>query len=213
MTYDEGQSQPMGEDAREFEAFLGKGGEARLGRTSDEELMRFAAEGSLRAFECLVERYKVAVFSLCFQVLRSREDAEEAAQDCFIKTFRARSVYDPSRKVAPWLLKIATNAARDLLRRQRARPVQQGEEDWVVEQVPDDGFGEGIQREIDSEELHAALRSLSPEMRVPLTLKYLHGYSNTELAEIIGTSLSSLKVRLARARELLHRRLVRRLEP
>ena len=213
MTDDEPQNEPMGEGAREFEAFLGEGGEARLGRTSDEELMRFAAEGSLRAFECLVERYKVAVYSLCHQVLRSREDAEEAAQDCFIKAFRARSVYDPSRKVAPWLLKIATNAARDLLRRQRVRPGLQGEEDWVVEQVPDEVLGEGLERELDAEELHAALRTLSPEMRVPLTLKYLHGYSNPEVAEIVGTSLSSLKVRLARARELLHTRLVRRLDP
>jgi RNA polymerase sigma-70 factor (ECF subfamily) len=202
-----------GEDAKSFEAFLGAGGEARLGRTSDEELMRFAAEGSLRAFECLVERYKVAVFSLCHQILRSREDAEEASQDAFVKAFRARSVYDPSRKVAPWLLKIATNAARDLLRRQRVRPLQQAEEDWIVEQVPDEEQDEQLGRELDAEELHAVLEGLSPDLRLPLTLKYLHGYANPEVAEVLGLSLSSLKVRLARARGLLHSRLVRRLDP
>ena len=183
-----------------------------LARASDEELMGLVREGDLLAFERLVERFKVGVFSLCYQILRSREDAEEASQDAFVKAFRARESYDPERKVSPWLLRIASNAARDILRKRQARVVVNtdlliAESDKLLdpEQVK-------TESKLESEEVHQALGDLTEQYRTPLVLKYLHGLTNQEIADTMGMSLSSLKVRLSRARELLHARLWKRWE-
>ena len=75
--------------------------------------------GDLGAFEQLVERYQDMVYGLALSILRSPEDAEEAAQDAFLKLFRARDQFDATREVEPWLLRIAGNACRDRLRRRR----------------------------------------------------------------------------------------------
>jgi RNA polymerase sigma-70 factor (ECF subfamily) len=185
-----------------------------LSRSSDEDLMVLVGRGDLQAFEHLVERYKVGVFSLCFQILRSREDAEEASQDTFIKAFRARDVYDPTRKVAPWLLRIASNAARDVLRKRETRIVV--DTDLLVAEadaLPDRRDDRSDAQRVDSEEVQRVLGELSEGYRMPLVLKYLNGLTNQEIAESLGMSLSSLKVRLARAREILHSRLWRRLKP
>ena len=76
--------------------------------------------GDIAAFETLVERYKEVVFGLARSMLRNREDAEEAAQDTFVKLFRARDQFDPDRRLEPWLLRIAGNTCRDMLRRRRS---------------------------------------------------------------------------------------------
>ena len=183
-----------------------------LAKASDEELMRRVREGDLLAFERLVERFKVGVFSLTYQILRSREDAEEASQDAFIKAFRARESYDPERKVSPWLLRIASNAARDIVRKRQARVVVNS--DLLIsesEKLLDPGQ-EKLDGKLESEEVHRALGDLSEQYRTPLVLKYLHGLTNQEIANSMGMSLSSLKVRLSRARDLLHARLWKRWE-
>lgn len=172
--------------------------------------MVLVREADLSAFEQLVERYKVGVYSLCYQMLRSREDAEEASQDTFVKAFRSRDTYDPDRKVAPWLLRIASNASRDILRKRSARVVVNS--DLIVaesDRIPDPRSDETGPK-MDGEEVYRALGGLSENYRMPLVLKYLHGLTNQEIADAMGMSLSSLKVRLARAREILHSRLWRR---
>lgn len=172
--------------------------------------MALVGGGDLQAYEHLVERYKVGVYSLCYQILRSREDAEEASQDTFVKAFRSRDTYDPERKVAPWLLRIASNASRDILRKRSSRVVVNS--DLVVsesERLPDAKGGD-IGDKMETEEVYKALGGLSEGYRIPLVLKYLHGLTNQEIADSMGMSLSSLKVRLSRAREILHSRLWRR---
>ena len=86
-------------------------------RPSDPQLMLRAKSGDTDAFELLVERHKDMVYMVCYSVLRSRQDAEEAAQDTFLKLFRKRHLYDESRALVPWLLRIAGYTSRDLARR------------------------------------------------------------------------------------------------
>ncbi len=181
---------------------------------SDEELMGMAVEGSLSAFEVLVERYKVPVFSLCYQMLRNREDAEEASQETFLKAYRARHLFDTSRRFGPWILKIATNTSRDALRKRRSIR-EYASSDFLAREA--DHFGgdsKGVldPSELEAEEVRQVLQSLSEENRLPLVLKYLHGMKNREIAETLDISLTSLKVRLSRGRSILHARLCRRRE-
>ena len=90
-----------------------------MSRPSDQQLMLRAKRGDTDAFELLVERHKDMIYAVCYSVLRSRQDAEEAAQDTFLKLFRKRDLYDESRALEPWLLRIAGNTSRDKARRRR----------------------------------------------------------------------------------------------
>jgi RNA polymerase sigma-70 factor (ECF subfamily) len=175
---------------------------------TDEDLMLRAKDGDLDAFETLVERLKVFVYSLTVHILRSREDAEEAAQDTFVKLFRARTLYQPGRAVVPWVLRIASNSARDLARRRRVhqRSGAVRLEESPTEPVDPRGTGSG-RHQIEPEEVQALLSNLSESYRLPLVLKYFQNLSNQEIADALGISLSNIKVKLARARELVLARL------
>lgn len=81
--------------------------------------------GDLEAFAQLVDRFQTMVYGLALSILRRPEDAEEAAQDTFLKLFRGRAQFDGSRALEPWLLRIAGNACRDKLRRRRTGELPQ----------------------------------------------------------------------------------------
>ena len=171
--------------------------------------------GDLEAFEVLVERYENTVYGLARSLLRSPEDAEEAAQDTFMKVFRARHTFDPSRQLEPWLLRIAGNACRDRLRRRRAARLPQmtdREGESLLHLVEDLTASEAQGRAAMDQLVRAELDKLSVEVRQPLELKYMVGLTNRQIAQALGVSLSNAKVRLARAKDLLQRRLSRVLE-
>jgi RNA polymerase sigma-70 factor (ECF subfamily) len=184
-------------------------------RISDEELMLRVREGDLHCFESIVERYKAVVYSLAHSMLRSREDAEEAAQDSFLKLFRARSTYDPTRALEPWLLRIAGNTCRDLLRRRRVAslPVaRDAEGEPMAHLVEDTRIVEVETRESVQQAVRREMAQLSDKFRTPLMLKYVYGFTNQQIAESMGISVSNVKVRLGRAKDLLQSRLERAME-
>src|SRR5262245_43587117 len=169
--------------------------------------------GDLEAFEQLVERYQNMVFGLALSIVRSPEDAEEAAQDAFVKLFRARHQYDGTRELEPWLLRIAGNACRDRLRRRKAATLP------LLDNVAD--IAEGVADPRDSspdratvqQAVRTELDRLSDRARLPLELKYLRGMTNQQIAEALGISVSNVKVQLARAKDVLQSRLERVMEP
>lgn len=184
-------------------------------KQSDEQLMAAAKAGDIAAFELLVERYKGVVYSMAFGMLRSREDAEEAAQDTFVKLFRARDQFDDERRLEPWLLRIAGNTCRDALRRRKVDRLPTGADtagDSLVEAVADPA---SLGRDaIDTARLavRQELTKLSDSLRLPLVLKYLNGLTNRQVADTLGISVSNVKVRTARAKDLLQSRLAERME-
>ncbi len=177
-------------------------------RSANDLMLRVQA-GDLAAFEELVERYQDVVYGLAISLLRNPEDAEEAAQDAFLKLYRARGSFDSARALEPWLLRIAGNVARDRLRRRKTRwlPVLEprGDEDPSA-QVADPRAPNAGQAAIGQTVL-AQLARLSDRVRVPLELKYLRGFSNQEIATALGISISNVKVLLARGKDLLQSRL------
>jgi RNA polymerase sigma-70 factor (ECF subfamily) len=187
-----------------------------MDRARDEDLMVQVQAGSLAAFEQLVERHKTTVYRLALSILRRREDAEEAAQDTFVKLFRRRDLFDSTRPLEPWLLRIAGNTCRDLLRRRRAgwMPVLGDPEGHALDQVPapeagSPATGSGATRQA----VRQVLDELSDRHRLPLELKYLRGLTNRQIAQSLGISISNVKVRVARAKEVLQSRLGRVVEP
>lgn len=148
------------------------------------------------------------VHGLAISILRRPEDAEEATQDTFLKLFRARGQFDGSRALEPWLLRIAGNACRDKLRRRRAASLPNGRaEDRDLFELPDARLQQGAVRQALDHTVRGELEQLSDKVRMPLELKYLRGLTNQQIADALGVSLSSVKVQLARGKDILASRL------
>lgn len=178
---------------------------------SDNELMLRVQAGDLEAFELLIQRFQTMVHGLAISMLRRPEDAEEAAQDTFLKLFRARSSFDGQRKLGPWLLRIAGNACRDRLRRRRAADLPivrlEAEDRDVLSELPDLRAGNGAADQHVAPTVRGELDQLSDKVRQPLELKYLRGQTNQEIAASLGISVSNVKVQLARGKDILASRL------
>ena len=177
--------------------------------------MELAQDGDIVAFEQLVDRFKGVVYGLAYSMLRSREDAEEAAQDTFVKLFRARDQYELGRKLEPWLLRIAGNTCRDVLRRRKSNnlPVIHLDPEKGPEEFPDRRDLAAADRAATREAVRGELDSMSDRYRLPLVLKYLNGLTNRQIADALGISISNVKVRLGRAKDVLQSRLGKVVEP
>ncbi len=167
--------------------------------------------GDLGAFEQLVTRFQTMVHGLAMSILRRPEDAEEAAQDAFLKLFRARGQFDHTRSLEPWLLRIAGNACRDKLRRRRSAELPlaraEGDNRDPLAELADSRIAPGSARHDVDHSVRGELEQLSERMRTPLELKYLRGFTNQQIAEALGISISNVKVQLARGKDILSSRL------
>lgn len=169
--------------------------------------------GDLDAFAQLVQRFQNMVYGLALSILRRPEDAEEAAQDTFLKLFRARGQFDGTRVLEPWLLRIAGNACRDKLRRRRAAalPIASSDEDLTLDlpdyRLPEERHSLAGSQKPGHSAVIGELDRLSDKVRLPLELKYLRGLTNQQIAESLGISISNVKVQLARGKDILASRL------
>lgn len=152
-------------------------------------------------FERLILENQDRVFRLCASMLGDRREAEDAAQEVFLKAYRSLGKFKGQAAVSTWLHRIAANHCLDVLRKRARRPAEP-----LTEELAQRLFTEPP----DLEALDLADRALSelpPDYRLALTLRELQGFTYEEIAEITGSSLDSVKARLRRAREQLEERL------
>lgn len=169
----------------------------------DSELVGLAANGDTRAFEALLERYRARILRICLRMLGNRIEAEEAAQDTFVKIYYHLKDYDKSRNFAVWSASIALNECRDRLRkRSRLGRLFRGlnEADYAQANAqhgdPDDS----------SEKLGAvelAIEKLPDQLREVITLKAYGEHSYEEIAKILNVRVGTVMSRLFRARQKL----------
>ncbi|HET7009831.1 MAG TPA: sigma-70 family RNA polymerase sigma factor [Anaerolineales bacterium] len=170
----------------------------------ESEWLRQARDGDSAAFARLVEAYQVPVFNLCYRMLGGADLAEEASQEVFLKAFRNLSAYDPRRPFRTWLLSIAAHHAIDGIRRRRLTTVSL--EDLPAESVPGErslGPEAALLEREKGEEVRAMLGQLGPRDRAAVILRYWYDLSYEEMADMLQTSVGSVKSRLHRARRLL----------
>jgi RNA polymerase sigma-70 factor (ECF subfamily) len=174
----------------------------------DDGLILSAREGSLDAFNVLVEQYQDAVYGLCRRLLADSGAAEDAAQEAFISAFRAIRSFSGGNFRA-WLFRIAANESKDELRRRQRRPQVQTpplRDDAPITPDPVDET-QDIVATIEQIELGAqieqALLQVSFEQRQAIVLADIHGYRYEEIASIAGCSLGTVKSRISRGRERL----------
>ena len=137
-----------------------------------------------------------AVYRLCYVYLRSRADAEDAAQSVFVKYLQKQPVFQSTEHETAWLLLTAKNCCRDLLRCW-----------WRRQRVDMDSIPEPIMQEAEVSELLETLLSLPEKYRIPLYLHSIEGYPAKELASLLGCRESTVRTRLQRGREMLKQRL------
>lgn len=178
-------------------------------RAKQEQLwVRLARNGDREAFSHLVEAYQVPVYNLAYRMLGDAWEAEDAAQETFLRAYTRLHTYREDKPFGPWLLAIAAHHCIDRLRRRRIRWLSW--EELGSQGSPPAGLGnpeeEAIRREEEAE-VQALLATLTPENRALIVLRYWHGLSCREIASILGLSESAVKTRLHRARRFLARQL------
>jgi RNA polymerase sigma-70 factor (ECF subfamily) len=173
---------------------------------TDAEIVRRCLGGENDAFAGIVELYQDRIYSFALRLLKDAPAAEDAAQETFVKAFRALSSYNQSLPFSSWLFRIAHNACMDALRL-RGRTVSMDVEDFP--DLPDLGPGvaDGVAAAIDSERIEALLASLPPLYSEALLLQYREDMGPAEIARVVGAPEGTIKARLFRAREMLKAKL------
>ncbi len=170
--------------------------------TDEAELITAAKTGDQEAFRQLVERYQGAVYNLAYRMLGIPEEAEDAAQEIFVRIYRQLERYDPTRKFSTWTLVIATNYCIDQLRRRRMQLVPL---ENIIPWARDREAGpeaEALGQE-SRDEVQRLIRELPEKYRAPLVLRYWEDLSCAEIAEILGVPEGTVKTQIHRARKAL----------
>jgi len=175
------------------------------------EWIQQAKQGNQEAFAELVYNYQDAVYNLTYRMLGERAEAEDAAQETFLRAYLHLYRYDAERSFKTWLLSIASNHCIDRLRKRRIR--------WLSldDPLPSESALALSSTEPTPEEwslsnergksIQVLLDELAPEYRAAVVLRYWYDYSYIEIAQTLETTESAIKSRLFRARQMLAEKL------
>ncbi|MDE3089221.1 MAG: sigma-70 family RNA polymerase sigma factor [Chloroflexota bacterium] len=167
-------------------------------------LVEHAQRGDKNAFAQLVETYQTPVYNLAYRMLGNANDAEDAAQETFLRAYAQLRHVHADQKFATWLLSIDAHYCIDRLRRRRFLWLSLEDStlgDTLTSDAPEPD-DELLRRE-SQQEIEHLLERLSPANRLVVVLHYWHEQSVEEIAKTTGTSVSAVKVRLHRARQAL----------
>jgi RNA polymerase sigma-70 factor, ECF subfamily len=154
--------------------------------------------GEADAFRKIVERYQTRIHTVAVRMLGGRQEAQDVAQETFLKAFTALDRYDPTRSLATWLYRIAVNTCIDRLRKSR-REVP------VADPVPitaADALSHAESTE-SAKVVHEALGRLPHDYRTALILRDIEGLEYSDIVEVVGGSIAALKIRVVRGRRML----------
>lgn len=163
-----------------------------------------ARAGSSEAWGEIYRLHGAAIFRFCRRALPTREDAEDATTEIFLKVKDKLGQYDPTRPFGAWLYKVAANHCWDLLRRRRIRQdLETGDLENLPLEHPDPGQLEQLVTQHTSQQVRNALDKLPPRARMALVMRYYSEMSYDEIADAIGVRRPFVGVLLLRARHQL----------
>ena len=170
-----------------------------------------ARSGNSDAWGELYRQYAAPIFRFCRRALPSREDAEDATTEIFLKVREKLDQYDPRRPFSAWLYKVATNHCWDILRRRRVRQdLETADVEDLPLEHPDPSQLELLVEKRTSQEVRRALAGLPARARMALVLRYYADMSYDEIAEALGVRRAFVGVVLLRARHQLREALGQR---
>lgn len=186
-------------------------------KVSDSDLVAASRKGDRDAYRTLVERYHKRVFSLAFEIMQSREDAEDVTQEAFVKAYLSLRHFKGDSTFYTWLYRIAYNMAIDLRRKHQRRGYRESAE------YQDDRTGEDnaapissdrftsqfdtMMRKEEQDKIRVAMAGLSEDHRTVIVLREVDGLSYDEIADMLGISKGTVMSRLFYARKRLQKEL------
>ena len=184
---------------------------------SDQDLVLRVVQGDDEAFALLVRRYQGTVFNVAYRLLGNRGDAEDLAQETFIRAYRAMASFDLARPLVPWLKRITTNVCLNWLEMQKARPQTTAsdltgadEDEDALDRFADPGSTPeqqltGVEQ---TQQIRNALAHLPARYRVVVELRHYQDLSYEEIALALNVPVSTVKSDLFRARKRLEAELI-----
>ena len=162
-------------------------------------------KGDTEAFSPLVEKYKQLAFSLSMKITKNREDAEEAAQDAFIKAYKSLESFKGGATFKTWFFRIVYTTAISKVRGKRNNQVSIEDYRLTDSEIEDTEHAVGqLNAEERAYQLHRAMDLLAPEERAILNLYYFEDLPVEEIATIMELSASNVKIKLFRSRKKLY---------
>ncbi|HEY1481834.1 MAG TPA: sigma-70 family RNA polymerase sigma factor [Candidatus Acidoferrum sp.] len=178
------------------------------GKTDPTDWIVRARTGDADAWGDLYREYAPAIFRFCRRAMPTREDAEDATMEIFMKLRDKLGQYDEGRSFTAWLYKVAANHCWDLLRRRKLRQDKETEDVTEVPlETPDANQLERLIEERTSEEVRKALDKLGVRARMALVMRYYSDMSYDEIADALGVRRAFVGVVLLRARHELRQAL------
>ena len=171
---------------------------------SDEYYIDKVLKGDDGKFSILIDRYKDLIFTLCYRIIKDKENAEEAAQDTFLKTYKSLAKFKGESKFSSWIYRIAYNTSLDKLK-QLKRQIT------TISTVDVNELNIGnIESTLDilestelKDQIKSSIKKLNSEDAFILTLYYYDDLSMQEIAKITGHKANSIKVKIHRSRQKL----------
>ena len=179
------------------------------GGADEAALVRAAQAGDTAAFETIVKRYQRAIYRVAYGLTRRPEDADDLAQEAFVRAYRAIGTFRADEPLYPWLSRITVNLAYSLFRRRKRRPEAELEplleagREWAS---PDDTV-EQVEGNEQLAQLRASFAELSPEHQAVLVLRIVESQSYEEISRTLNIPIGTVMSRLSRARGELKTRL------
>ncbi|MCU0606454.1 MAG: RNA polymerase sigma factor [Candidatus Edwardsbacteria bacterium] len=165
--------------------------------------------GDPGAFNALIDAYKRQVYSLIYRMVNNAADADDLAQETFIKMFRSIGLYDSNYPFHTWLFKIAHNTAIDFLRANKRSAITIDDVENPIDIVdPGPGLDEKAEKMSQKGAIERHIAALPPHYREILVLRHQQELSYEEIAGALDIPVGTVKVRLFRAREMMKQRLV-----
>lgn len=187
-----------------------------MDRELENRLIKRVLKGDTEAFSALVTEYQSPVYNLALRMLGNREDAEDIAQESFIKAYNSLSSFKGTASFQSWLLRIVTNTCLDELRKSKNRrtvslSVENEDEQTEELDIADTSLSPDalLDRKLTAESVQRGIKELSPEFRAVLLLREINGLSYDEIGKTLGLEAGTVKSRIARARKKLCEFLIR----
>jgi len=182
-----------------------------LKQAADKQLVASALKGDEAAYRELLERFRRPVFSLIYRMIGDREQAEDLAQESFVKAFNNLDSYNPKYRFSSWLFKIANNHAIDHLRRAKLSTVsihgsphatnpEREEETRIVLETKDESPEQEIMALELGGEIEEAISRLRPDYQTAVILRHIENRPYEEIAEIMDVPIGTVKTLWHRAR-------------
>ncbi len=178
---------------------------------ADRDIILRCQRGQTHLLDVLIERYKVALYSLCRKLTRNSADADDLFQDTWVRVMKNIARFSPERRFSPWLFTICVNGYRDRYRKRgrwsRLIPSFRSStiRDAVIDRTPapESGPEEDLLRDESARGVRRALSGLHDTLRLPLLLHYYRDLSLEEISQILGIPTGTAKSRLHRGRAMV----------